>query len=170
MRLSVNVRRWDWRDCLPRTLYCNQCTEITVTSSGGTAEHQSNSLGRFTVAGSLWDNMVPLWKAENDQYITPDATSNPVIYVVMWEIADQVGGFNSGKIRHFWWINPQELCPLQEWGMGPTALESTVRMRSLTSGNICTNFSGMLTPLSSSPAPRLGRSGRRNRTDCRIFY
>ena len=72
-----------------------------MTSSGGTAEHQPNSLGRFTVAGSLWDNMVPLWKAENDQYITPDATSNPVIYVVMWEIADQVGGFNSGKIRHF---------------------------------------------------------------------
>ena len=170
--------RWDfqsmWGDETGEIVCSGLCTATSalrspwpVTSSGGTAEHQSNRLGRFTVAGSLWDNMVPLWKAENDQWITPDALSNPIINDGNWEIAGPPG---TGKNRHFWWFNPQQLCPLQEWGMGPTALGSTVRMRSLTSGNICTNLSGMLTPLSSSPAPRLGRSGRRNRTDCRIFY
>merc|ERR1711894_538698 len=36
-----------------RTNYCNQCMEITVTSSGGTQEHQPARLGKYTVAGSL---------------------------------------------------------------------------------------------------------------------
>merc|ERR1712038_833905 len=90
-----------------RTLYCNQCTEITVTSSGGTAEHQSNRLGRFTLAGSLWDNMVPLWKAENDQYITPDALSNPIINDGNWEIAGPPG---TGGVRN-WAYSVINYCP-----------------------------------------------------------
>ena len=86
------------RDSLPRTNYCNQCMEITVSSTGGALEHQPNRLGKFSVAGSLWDNMVPFWvKAENNQYITPDPNSNPIIYYVRWEVADAVGSVNSGK-------------------------------------------------------------------------
>ena len=74
--------------------------EITVSSTGGALEHQPNRLGKFSVAGSLWDNMVPFWVAENNQYITPDPNSNPIIYYVRWEVTDAVGSLNSGKKRH----------------------------------------------------------------------
>ena len=83
MRVSVKKRRWDRRDSLPRTVYCDQCLEITVSSYGGAAEHQPNRLGRFTVTGSLWDN---------DQYITPDSHSDPAASLMMWVISDYVGG------------------------------------------------------------------------------
>merc|ERR1711997_1101003 len=65
-----------------RTNYCNQCMEITVSSTGGTQEHQPNRLGRYTVAGSLWDNMIPFWMSDNRQYITPDPNSNPMFYYI----------------------------------------------------------------------------------------
>merc|ERR1712110_1176051 len=55
-----------------RTNFCNQCHEITVTSTGGTAEHQPQRLGKYVVDGSLWENMLPFWKSSNNQYITPD--------------------------------------------------------------------------------------------------
>ena len=77
------IKRFGERDSLPRTVYCDQCLEITVSSSGGAAEHQPNRLGRFTVTGSLWDN---------DQYITPDSHSDPAASLMMWVISDYVGG------------------------------------------------------------------------------
>ena len=86
------IKRFGERDSLPRTVYCDQCLEITVSSSGGAAEHQPNRLGRFTVTGSLWDNTVPLWKSDNDQYITPDSHSDPAASLMMWVISDYVGG------------------------------------------------------------------------------
>merc|ERR1719433_712098 len=67
-----------------RTNYCNQCMEITVTSSGGTQEHQPNRLGKYTVAGSFWENMVPFWQSDDRQYITPDPNSNPILYYMKW--------------------------------------------------------------------------------------
>ena len=88
------------RDSLPRTNYCNQCMEITVTSSGGTQEHQPNRLGKYSVAGSLWENMVPFWMAENRQFITPDPNSNPILYYMKWEISESVGGLNAGTELH----------------------------------------------------------------------
>ena len=80
-----------------RTKYCNQCMEITVSSSGGTQEHQPNRLGRYTVAGSLWENSVPFWMSDNRQFITPDPNSNPIFYYIKWEISESVGGLNAGK-------------------------------------------------------------------------
>ena len=77
------IKRFGERDSLPRTVYCDQCLEITVSSSGGAAEHQPNRLGRFTVTRSLWDN---------DQYITPDSHSDPAASLMMWVISDYVGG------------------------------------------------------------------------------
>ena len=77
------IKRLEERDSLPRTVYCDQCLEITVSSSGGAAEHQPNRLGRFTVTGSLWDN---------DHYITPDSHSDPAASLMMWVISDYVGG------------------------------------------------------------------------------
>merc|ERR1712080_124427 len=79
-----------------RTQYCDQCLEITIESTGGALEHQFNRLGRYTVHGSLWENMVPLYKSDNNQYLTPDPNSNPVIYYLKWVVSENVGGFNAG--------------------------------------------------------------------------
>merc|ERR1712119_11262 len=79
-----------------RTLFCDGCMEITVESSGGAAEHQSNRLGKFQRDGSLWEGMVPFWTAANKQHITPDPMSNPIIYYLKWVISETVGGFNAG--------------------------------------------------------------------------
>ena len=49
---------------------------------------------RYTVAGSLWDNMVPFWVKEMNGYITPDPNSNPIIYYLRWEV---VGDNGTGK-------------------------------------------------------------------------
>ena len=74
--------------------------EITVTSSGGAAEHQPNRLGTFTVAGTLWENLFPFWKSTTNPnittYITLDPNSNPIIYYLRWVIVDDVGGINGG--------------------------------------------------------------------------
>ena len=90
MRLSVN--KYLRRDIFTRTDYCDQCLEITVSSSGGTLEHQPHRLGTFTVAGSIWGDLFPLWKADNDQVISPDAAAFNGADVVMWGISDFVGG------------------------------------------------------------------------------
>merc|ERR1719337_780916 len=78
-----------------RTAFCDNCMEITVESSGGAQEHQPNRLGRFTRDGSLWENMVPFWTADNGQHITPDPMSNPIIYYLKWVVSETVGGFNA---------------------------------------------------------------------------
>ena len=68
-----------------------------MTSSGGAAEHQPDSLGTFTLAGSLWENIVPFWMSDKNQFITANPNSNPIIYYLMWVISDSVGGLNYGK-------------------------------------------------------------------------
>merc|ERR1712110_283825 len=82
-----------------RTAFCDSCMEITVQSNGGAQEHQPNRLGRFTRDGSLWENMVPFWTADNAQHITPDPMSNPVIYYLKWVVSETVGGFNAGLMN-----------------------------------------------------------------------
>ncbi|XP_023324918.1 uncharacterized protein LOC111698737 [Eurytemora carolleeae] len=79
-----------------KTLYCSDCIEVSVESTGGTLEHQPMRLGRYTVAGSLWENWIPLFKSESNQWLTPDPNSNPVIYYIKWVISETVGGFNAG--------------------------------------------------------------------------
>ena len=87
----------------PRTYICNECLEITVTSSGGAAEHQPDTLGTFTRAGSLWENIVPFWmKADTKQFITPNPNSNPIIYYLMWVISGSVDGLSYGKNILIW--------------------------------------------------------------------
>ena len=61
--------------------------------------HPSLRLGRFTRDGSLWENMVPFWTADNGQHITPDPMSNPVIYYLTWVVSETVGGFNAGGFQ-----------------------------------------------------------------------
>merc|ERR1712211_214438 len=79
-----------------RTSYCNTCKEVSIESSGGALQYQPNRLGRFQLAGSLFENMVPIFKAPNGQYLTPGPNSNPIIYYVNWVVSETVGGFNAG--------------------------------------------------------------------------
>jgi len=79
--------------------FCNQCMQITVSSTGGTLEHQPQRLGVYTVDGSIWENMVPFWKSTNNQYITPDPNSNPIMYYIKWVVSEMVGGFNAGVMN-----------------------------------------------------------------------
>lgn len=74
--------------------------EITVTSSGGAAEHQPQTLGRYSRAGAVWEDLLPVWRSELGQYITPDANSNPVIYYVKWTVGDTVGTYDPGESSH----------------------------------------------------------------------
>merc|ERR1712241_1288372 len=69
-------------DQLLQPVHGDHCHQL-----GGTQEHQPARLGKYSVAGSLWENMVPFWMAENRQYITPDPNSNPILYYMKWEIS-----------------------------------------------------------------------------------
>merc|ERR1711900_82706 len=79
-----------------RTQFCDQCMEITVTSAGGALEHQPQRLHTYVKDGSLWEGMMPFWKSDNNQYITPDPLSNPIMYYIKWVVSESVGGFNAG--------------------------------------------------------------------------
>ena len=77
--------------------YCGECTEVTVTSSGGAYEHQPGLLGTFTLAGSIWDGLVPYYKSPNNHYLTPDRMSDPLEENnVKWIVSDILMGFNGG--------------------------------------------------------------------------
>ena len=54
---------------------------------------------RYTKEGSLWENMMPFWKSDNNQYITPDPMSNPIMYYIKWVVSESVGGFNAGLMN-----------------------------------------------------------------------
>ena len=43
--------------------------------------------------------MMPFWKSANNQYITPDPMSNPIIYFIKWVVSETVGGFNAGLMN-----------------------------------------------------------------------
>ena len=49
--------------------------------------------------GSLWENMLPFWKSSNNQYITPDPNSNPIMYYIKWVVSEMVAGFNAGVMN-----------------------------------------------------------------------
>merc|ERR1719205_354218 len=82
-----------------RTQFCDQCIQITVSSTGGAMEHQPQRIATYTKEGSLWENMMPFWKSDNNQYITPDPMSNPIMYYIKWVVSESVGGFNAGLMN-----------------------------------------------------------------------
>merc|ERR1711978_569666 len=59
-------------------------------------EHQPQRLHTYVKDGSLWEGMMPFWKSDNNQYITPDPLSNPIMYYIKWVVSESVGGFNAG--------------------------------------------------------------------------
>jgi len=79
-----------------RAKYCDNCVELEISSTGGALEHDPNRLGRFNVAGALWENTVPFFEAANGQYLTPDPNSNPIIYYIKWVVSENIGGLNAG--------------------------------------------------------------------------
>merc|ERR1719220_867211 len=76
---------------LEETRFCGDCSEVTISSSGGALQHLPEKMGAYALAGSLWENMMPFWKSTSDQYITPDANSNPILYYIKWVVSDAVG-------------------------------------------------------------------------------
>ena len=56
-------------------------------------------LCRYVVDGSIWEDMIPFWKSANNQYITPDPNSNPIMYYIKWVVSEMVGGFNAGVMN-----------------------------------------------------------------------
>ena len=82
---------------LHRTPACGDCTEVTISSTGGAAEHQPSLLGTFSLAGSIWSGLVPYYKSANNHYLTPDRMSDPLGEdYLKWIVADLPMGFNGG--------------------------------------------------------------------------
>eukprot|EP00088_Acartia_fossae_P066927 TRINITY_DN83187_c0_g1_i1.p1 TRINITY_DN83187_c0_g1~~TRINITY_DN83187_c0_g1_i1.p1 ORF type:complete len:111 (+),score=11.50 TRINITY_DN83187_c0_g1_i1:26-334(+) len=53
-------------------------------------------LGRYSIDGSVLENLLPYFKSENGRYyITLDMASNPMFYFVQWDIAETFTGYNS---------------------------------------------------------------------------
>ena len=97
--------------------YCDACEEVTISSSGrnrftsgtnvttsnclgGALEHQPHLLGTYTLAGSLWDGLVPYYRSSNNHYLTPDRMSDPLQENrIQWIVSDLPMGFNGGIIN-----------------------------------------------------------------------
>ena len=45
----------------------------------------------------MWENLVPFWRSENDQVISPNANSNPILQYVKWIVAESVGYYDPGR-------------------------------------------------------------------------
>merc|ERR1719186_209407 len=75
---------------------CGDCTEVTITATGAAYDHQPALLGIFTLAGSIWDGLVPYYKSANNHYLTPDRLSDPLKDYVKWIVSDVPMGFNGG--------------------------------------------------------------------------
>merc|ERR1711962_1515957 len=58
-----------------RATICTTCTVVKIESTAGAAENQPDKLGMF---------------------LTPDPSSNPVIYRLKWVVSEIIGGINAG--------------------------------------------------------------------------
>ena len=67
-----------------------------MSRTGGAAEHQPGTMGVYRRAGSLWQDMIPIWKNDNDEYLTPDANSNPILLYCKWIVGETVGSYDPG--------------------------------------------------------------------------
>merc|ERR1719283_511491 len=76
---------------------------LVVVASAELEKHQQELIAKFGATyvkdGSLWENMMPFWKSDNNQYITPDPMSNPIQYYIKWVVSESVGGFNAGLMN-----------------------------------------------------------------------
>eukprot|EP00091_Calanus_sinicus_P018586 TRINITY_DN4294_c0_g1_i1.p1 TRINITY_DN4294_c0_g1~~TRINITY_DN4294_c0_g1_i1.p1 ORF type:complete len:127 (-),score=35.99 TRINITY_DN4294_c0_g1_i1:190-570(-) len=95
---------------LMKTQFCDECEEILVESTGGAAEHLPESMGRYSIYTSLWENMVPVWKNDNGMYLTPDSNSNPIVYYVKWVVGKSIGAYDA-TIMNDVYVDGFDHCP-----------------------------------------------------------
>merc|ERR1712228_755744 len=105
-----------------RSQFCN-CAEITISSTGGVAEHLPETLGRYTSGPDLWEGMFPTWKNENGNYLTPDSNSNPILYYIKWVIGTRLGPYD-GVIMNDVYTDGFDKCPWR-WISGSTSGSSS---------------------------------------------
>ena len=77
-------------------------------------EHQPQRIGRYTKDGSLWENMMPFWKSDNNQYITADPMSNPIMYHIKWVVSESVGGVNARLMNDAYTDGYENICPYEK--------------------------------------------------------
>merc|ERR1712198_440667 len=75
---------------------CTTCTVVKIESTAGAAQNQPDKLGTFEYAGAMWENTVPFFKNDRGMFLTPDPSSNPVIYRLKWVVSEIIGGINAG--------------------------------------------------------------------------
>merc|ERR1711944_392289 len=104
VRLTIRSLSTDLeRKMLTLIKMCEQPSATLAWKSQSQAMEEPRSINQTGWAdsqdGSLWENMVPFWTADNAQHITPDPMSNPVIYYLKWVVSETVGGFNAGLMN-----------------------------------------------------------------------
>merc|ERR1711872_594974 len=76
---------------------CTTCTVVKIESTAGAAQNQPDKLGTFEYAGAMWENTVPFFKNDRGMFLTPDPSSNPVIYRLKWVVSEIIGGINAAS-------------------------------------------------------------------------
>merc|ERR1712106_8616 len=77
--------------CVPGTAdHSSHCTQLTAVSTGGAGHHQQDSLGRYSVAGDMWEGSVPYWENGNNLFLAPTQAEGGI----MWLVGSSTGGYN----------------------------------------------------------------------------
>merc|ERR1712212_418441 len=88
-----------------RSVFCPEsyCPAVYISSMGGAAEHQPESLGCFDYEGSLMGNEFPDYINSQGWFLTPTAYSNPVMGYTEWVVSHSIldtGRQGNGTIRN----------------------------------------------------------------------
>merc|ERR1711918_307563 len=69
-----------------RSVFCPEsyCPAVYISSTGGAAEHQSESLGCYDYEGSLMGDKYPDYRNNQGWFLTPTAYSNPFSGITEW--------------------------------------------------------------------------------------
>ena len=91
------------------TTYCNECSLVSISSSGPAGDLYPGSFGRYknyievetwplncwnptsyATYGSLWENMIPIFKnPSSSHFLTVHPQANPEFYYVPWVLTDR---------------------------------------------------------------------------------
>lgn len=108
------------------------CPRVFLDSTGPGQEYQERRTGCFRISGTLFGGTMVHYQNENRQYLTPDASSNPMS--IHWIVSEGPGAFNGG-IRN---IRVDYIkCPFDDWnfgwevdqGLGHWVEDETMRVR-----------------------------------------
>jgi len=79
-----------------RSTYCSECTEVRIESTGGVMDYIPSAMGRYSLAGSFWNNDIPFFKSVSaEKYLVPDAFSSPNIYYLKWVVSGEIAGMDN---------------------------------------------------------------------------